>query len=186
MRILVAYDSAHGSTRDIAYRIAASLRTLGLRAEAGSTRDVRSVRGFDAFVLGSAVHAGEWLPGVTAFLRANAPRFDGRPVWLFDVGLAPAMGGTYPSHTRFPEAVAHTVAETEVRDYHRFAGAIAKGDLSWTGRLSFRRAGGRYGDFRDWHEIDAWAARIGRALDRDASDIGGSHVAQQDRGRHDA
>ena len=69
MKVLVAYASGHGSTAEVAQRIGGELKTRGLNTVISPVQDVGSVDGFDAFVLGSAVHAGTWLPEMISFLK---------------------------------------------------------------------------------------------------------------------
>ena len=59
-RVLVAYGSKHGSTAEIAEAIAATLREAGLQADCVKAGDVRSLEGYDAVVLGSAVYMRRW------------------------------------------------------------------------------------------------------------------------------
>jgi len=61
MHILVAYASRHGATQGIAERIAETLRSAGLDAEALPVASVKSVAGYDAFVIGSAAYMFRWL-----------------------------------------------------------------------------------------------------------------------------
>jgi menaquinone-dependent protoporphyrinogen oxidase len=50
------------------------------------------------------------------------------------------------------------------REYRVFAGAIERHQWQLPSRLFFRAFGGRFGDNRDWSEIDAWAESIARTL----------------------
>ncbi|HEY6634836.1 MAG TPA: flavodoxin domain-containing protein, partial [Acidimicrobiia bacterium] len=60
-RVLVAASSKHGSTEEIAHRIADTIAAEGHDVkETAARRDV-SIDGFDAIVLGSAVYAGKWM-----------------------------------------------------------------------------------------------------------------------------
>ncbi|MGC0418128.1 flavodoxin domain-containing protein [Embleya sp. AB8] len=164
MNILVTYASAHGSTRGVAHRIGDRLRGHGLSVRVEPVSGVEDLSGFDACVLGSAIHGGSWLPAAVAFADERRAEFGDRPVWLFDVGLARAIGGGFERHAGTPESVTALSAVAQVRNYHRFAGALARSDLPRSGRLFFRLARGRYGDFRDWAEIEAWADTIADAL----------------------
>ena len=61
MRVLVAYASRHGATQGIAERIAETLRAAGIDAKAQPVASVKSVAGYDAFVIGSAAYLFHWL-----------------------------------------------------------------------------------------------------------------------------
>jgi menaquinone-dependent protoporphyrinogen IX oxidase len=59
MNVLVAYATHHGSTREIAERIAGVLGDRGLDVGVEPVDRVRDVRRFDAFVVGSALRMAE-------------------------------------------------------------------------------------------------------------------------------
>lgn len=44
--------------------------------------------------------------------------------------------------------------------------AMSKDHLTPRGRAKFRLMGGRYGDFRNWEEIDSWASAVAEDLRR--------------------
>ncbi|MGE5597469.1 MAG: hypothetical protein ACM3S1_15690 [Hyphomicrobiales bacterium] len=48
----------------------------------------------------------------------------------------------------------------DARGHRAFAGVISPGDWGSAGALFLKLTRGRYGDFRDWHDIDAWADMI--------------------------
>jgi menaquinone-dependent protoporphyrinogen oxidase len=165
--VLVAYASAHGSTREIAERIAARLRSRGVSAEAACVDSVASLDGYRAAVVGSAVHDRGWLPGAARFLERNTDGLLQRPVWLFAVGMPAALA----------RPLRRPLAAVEARQlFRRFAGLHPRGTRLFSGvvdpgqfsqrvsRIALRAMGGRYGDFRDWPAIEAWADEIAAAL----------------------
>lgn len=164
MVVLVGYASEHGSTQGIAERIAARLE------ERGHTVDVRSLaeapRGddYEAAVLGSAVHNGSWLPEASEYVRATTGPLGRMPVWLFSVGLARVIGGWFEKHVQEPETVAQLRTSTPIREHRFLKGALSREHLPRLGRAVYRIMGGRYGDFRDWTEVDAWAEEIASDL----------------------
>ncbi|MGY1737530.1 flavodoxin domain-containing protein [Geodermatophilus sp. SYSU D00684] len=167
-RVLVCYASATGSTRGIAERIAdrirSDLRGRGLAdaqvvcRPAGPDVDPH---GFDALVVGSAVHDMAWLPAATSFLgRASGAA---APVWVFSVG------GSEPRDPLTRRLVARERARIErtlpagfaPRDHRVFGGIVVLSGAPVWGRLSWRLVGGRPRlDHRDWPAIEAWAAGI--------------------------
>src|SRR3954471_6942076 len=86
MNILVAYASKYGSTKEIAERIALELTSSGCVAETASVTAELDLGKYDAFVIGSAVFYGRWMPEAVDFVRRNAVLFNTRPVWLFSSG----------------------------------------------------------------------------------------------------
>ncbi|MER7172153.1 flavodoxin domain-containing protein [Streptomyces mesophilus] len=166
MNVLVGYATAHGSTRDIAGCIAERLCTAGLKAEARPMCEVDDADAYDAFVLGSAVHGQAWLPQAGDFLRAHADLLRFCPVWLFSVGMPDALRGPWKPLARAEEPVILASLPEHIphRDHRLLSGVIRPGHLPLTGRLVFRLMGLRYGDLRDWPQIEAWADGIGQEL----------------------
>lgn len=68
-RILVAYGTKYGATAEIAERIGAALRDAGADAEVRRAREVRSLDGYDAVVLGSGVYMARWRRDALRLLR---------------------------------------------------------------------------------------------------------------------
>ena len=79
--------------------------------------------------------------------------------------VSPSLARFLRSRTPLPRAVQHLAAVADLRGHRFFAGAIAQGDWPGLGRVVFRLMGGRYGDARDWPDIDAWAHAIARELE---------------------
>jgi menaquinone-dependent protoporphyrinogen oxidase len=63
-----------------------------------------------------------------------------------------------------PKLLAQFEGVIEPVAHHLFSGVIAPGHLPRTGRLFFRVIGGRYGDYRNWSEIETWARQIAAAM----------------------
>jgi len=166
MTVLVAYASAQGSTKGVAEEVARRLSAAGLSVDVRPADEVTHTAGYDAVVLGSAIHDRRWLRAAVNLLnelRKKPPR----PVWLFSVctvGETTSFLG--PRATRWarrarklPPGIAEAAAP------HRFfAGVIERSHWNAWGRLFFAATGGRYGDRRDWADIDAWADGIVAAL----------------------
>ena len=173
MKVLVVYASVHGSTREIAERIAARIRDDGGDASASATADVVDLGVADAVVLGSAVHDRTWLPEADDFARRFHAELRSRPLWLFSVGMLGDEGSALGTRvTRWlrtfeiqPAAVSELRAELPVRGHHSFAGVIAPEHLPRRGRAVFRAMGGHFGDHRDWSAVDVWADSIARQLE---------------------
>lgn len=91
MRILVTYATCHGSTAQIARRIASRLESPADAVECRAMSEVSDLSGYEAIVAGSAIHDQEWLAEATAFLSQFSRNLDGMPVWLFSVGMPAAL-----------------------------------------------------------------------------------------------
>lgn len=172
MRVLVAYASAYSSTKGIAERIGERLAAAGADVDIRGVDDVEGIEGYDAVVLGSAVHGGAWLPDAAAFAHASAAALAARPVWLFSVSSVGDTSAFFgPRVARFMRRARHETKETgawrqafEPRGHRNFAGAIVRSHWGRLANLFFRVFGGSYGDHRDWFDIDAWADGIALKL----------------------
>jgi menaquinone-dependent protoporphyrinogen oxidase len=162
MKVLVTYASPHGSTRGIAERIGARLGERGLTVDCQPMHDVAAVTGYDVVIAGSAIHNGAWLPEAIGFVAANATQLAGKRVWLFSVGMPGALARPLQAWAmrEGPKAIAPLQKLVPVEDSRLFSGVVSKHQFPMVSRLILRAMGGRYGDFRDWVEIDAWAGTI--------------------------
>jgi menaquinone-dependent protoporphyrinogen oxidase len=166
MNVLVAVASRYGSTRGIGKAIADKLRVAGYAVDLRDAGEAVIVESYDAVVLGSAIYNQAWIVGATEFARRERAALAERPAWLFSVG-AISSDQDWPLGAiarQEPKEIAILLAATRPRDYHVFAGAVAPEHLSFVGRLFFKVLKGRYGDYRDWREIGAWAEHIAREL----------------------
>jgi menaquinone-dependent protoporphyrinogen oxidase len=167
MRVIVGYGSSQGSTAQIAERIAEILR------DSGNTVDVRPVQKIDrpgdyeAAVLGSALHNQAWLPEAAAFLHTHAPVLAGRPVWLFSVGMSDGLPKPIRGMARSGQEkrIAQSLrGDVQPRGHRLFSGVCQPWQLPRAGRILFRAAGGRFGDYRDWPAIESWARDIAQDI----------------------
>jgi menaquinone-dependent protoporphyrinogen oxidase len=178
MNVLVAYASKYGATRDIAERLADRLRAAGLEAQAQPVTTVGDLSGYGAFVIGSAAYLGHWLKDATAFVRRNGALLASQPTWLFSSGPL----GTEPTDAQGrdlrlpaePKEFAELKETIKPIGSRVFFGALDPGTLGFRDRAMRALPAGRAlfpeGDFRDWPDIDAWAAAI--AVELTAAPVG--------------
>jgi menaquinone-dependent protoporphyrinogen oxidase len=164
MRILVSTASRHGSTTEVATRIARTLRA-GLPADTVvdelAAAEVGDPASYDAVVLGSAVYLGRWLDDarkLTERIAAQAPR----PVWLFSVGPI----GDPPKPAEEPAAIGDLVRVTQARGHRLFAGRLDRYQLGLGEKAVVMALRVADGDFRDFDAIDAWGTQIATDLSR--------------------
>jgi menaquinone-dependent protoporphyrinogen oxidase len=165
MNVLVSAASKEGATTEIAEAIAQTLRERGLETTVSAPERVEDVRGYDTFVIGSAVYMGHWLEPASDLVRRLGPAVSDRPVWLFSSGpvgdptrkLVQQMGAD-------PVELPALLAQTKAREHRMFAGKLVKEHVSRAQRISLSIFRGFEGDFRNWTEIDRWASQIADAL----------------------
>lgn len=157
-RVLVAYASKLGSTREIAEVLAEELAAAGHEAFARSVRDVRDLDGCDALVLGSALYAAHWQRDARRFVTRHRAAMATRPVWLFSSGpLDAALGRANLPISPHAAEVTEGVAAV---DHRTFGGRLAP-DADVDPRVLATHP---IGDFRDWDAIRGYAREIAAAL----------------------
>jgi menaquinone-dependent protoporphyrinogen oxidase len=168
MVVLVAHASAHGSTEEIARRIAARLEERGLAVDLRPVTHIDKLSGYEGVVIGSAVHDRAWLPIAERQLRRHLAELARRPVWLFSVGMPDAVARPFRKLAMSEERRigGPLRALVRARDHRLFSGVIRPEQLPGArSRLLFSILRCRYGDFRDWDRIEAWADQIATELD---------------------
>jgi menaquinone-dependent protoporphyrinogen oxidase len=160
MKVLVTAATKHGATGEIAQAIGDALRDQGLDPTVLPPERVDTVDGYDAVVLGSAVYAGHWLKPARQLVDRCGGALAARPVWLFSSGPV----GTPPKPEEDPVDVADVLAATSARGHRVFAGKLVRKQLSFPERAIVSALRVPDGDFRDWPEINGWAAGIAKAL----------------------
>ena len=155
--VVVAAASRHGSTAEIADRLASRLRAA-LPAHwtvcSSDPGNAWSLAEADAVVLGSAIYFGRWLRPARRALQ----RIDNRDhVWLFSSGPVAATDET-DQRTELGRSAHHPHAT--------FGGCLDPSRLTRLERLVTRLVHAAAGDHRDWSAIDAWADGIADELTR--------------------
>lgn len=157
--MLVAYASKHGSTREIAEAIAATLRNEGLTAHALPAATVRRLDDHDAVVLGSGLYSATWLRDANRFVRTHLDALRVRPVWLFSSG--PLDRSADLADIPMTPHVAAVTGPIGIRGHRTFGGQLREDTPGVDAAIL---ATHRIGDFRDWSAIAAWARSIAAVL----------------------
>ena len=167
MVVLVVYASRFGATRTIAERIGVRLREHGHQVIVHEADRPIDAAIYDAVVVGSAVYNRAWLPAAAEFVRRNLDALAGRPVWVFSVGglRTPGRWGRIGAR-KYPQKIRGFTGYVLPRDYRYFSGEFYRERIGFFDALIWRAFGGRFGDFRNWQDVDAWANWIAGALMR--------------------
>lgn len=167
-RVLVAHGSKHGSTAEIADRIAATLRAEGLQVDVARARDVRELSPYSAVVLGSAVYMGRWRPEALRLLRRHRRELAHRAVWLFSSGPVGEDKGEMddPKGRRLlePPKVLKLAGEIGARGHTVFGGRLTADARGFLMRRMAAATPPEHRDRRDWAAIEAWARRVAADL----------------------
>jgi menaquinone-dependent protoporphyrinogen oxidase len=152
--ILVAYATKHGSTREVAESIAATLEEQDLDVEARPAADVDDVSRYDGVVVGGSLYLGRWHPDALGFLRREREALATRPVAVF------AMG---PRTTEAKDVAGARAqldgALAKLTGVDPFAVTVFGGVLD-PGKLRFPLNRLPASDARDWGAIRGWAAGL--------------------------
>jgi len=158
--VLVVAASKHGSTLEIAADIGERIRVRGHDVDVVEPHQVGDAFDFDAYVIGSGVYAGHWLPDALDLIERLAPHLDGRPVWLFSSGPL----GDPPKPVEDPKHIDALIELTHAEGHKIFPGRLDKECLSLGERTVVKMLRAPAGDFRDWGTIRRWATLIGKKL----------------------
>ena len=172
--VLVAYDTIHGSTAEVAAAIGQQLCALGFAVDVRLVTHVDEVSRYDGVIIGSALYRFSLLRDALVFIRRNRTTLAQVPVALFVVGASmsedtpEARDGAMrwfvdPVLARFPELDPVSVG--------LFGGAVdfTTNRYTFFERFVLRILGLVLGfqdtaDWRDWQAIDQWAAEVGALL----------------------
>ena len=165
-RILVSAGSKHGSTTEIAERIAAVLTERGHDVDIMPPHSVTDLSGYEAVVLGSAVYAGHWVASAKDLAHRIADLSPHPETWIFSSGPL----GEPPKPEEDPVDVAPILEVTSAREHRVFSGKIDKTKLSFGERAIVVAVRAPEGDFRDWNEIESWATEIADRLVKEVSE----------------
>ena len=86
VNVQVAYASTHGSTREVAEAVTATLRGHELTVDLQPARDVRTLEGYHAVVLGAPLYMFHLHKDALRFLSRNQKALTGLPVAVFAGG----------------------------------------------------------------------------------------------------
>jgi menaquinone-dependent protoporphyrinogen oxidase len=157
-RVLVAYATKRGSTREVAEQIATTLQEQRLRVDLRAAADCRELHEYRAVVLGGALYMGRWHRDARAFLKRHADALQTRPIALFALGpLRLDEKSVRGSRQQLDRAL------KRFRDLDPFAVAIFGGVID-PAKLRFPFNRMQPGDARDWDAIRAWARDLAARL----------------------
>jgi menaquinone-dependent protoporphyrinogen oxidase len=161
-RVLIAYASATGSTIDIAAEIGSTLGERGFSVDVRPLKENPPLDGYQAALVGSPVHGGNWMPEAVEFVQENQAGLEHILAALFTVHLG--HQGNDEASQKGRQAYLDKVrplvpAVTEGYFAGRFdQHSVAMGAPAWMARLTPTI------DFRDWEAIRAWASDLATVL----------------------
>jgi menaquinone-dependent protoporphyrinogen oxidase len=158
--VLVGYATRYGSTQEVAEAVAAVLREGGLEVDVQPVKNVRTLAGYKAVVLGAPLFMFHWHKDALNFLSRHQKALTERPVAIF------ALGPVHDPHDEQEWKDSRTHLDKELAKF------------PWLKPAALKIFGGKYdptklgfplklfagaepaSDIRDWTAIRTWAAEL--------------------------
>jgi menaquinone-dependent protoporphyrinogen oxidase len=157
--VLVAYGSERGGTREIAAVIEEVLLNEGVDADLADATQVESIAEYDAVIVGGALYMNRWHRDARRFIKRHAAALRARPVWMFSSGPLDATANERPVAPT--HSVEHLADLIDARDHVTFGGRL---EPDAKGFPASAMAKHHAGDWREWHQIRAWATALAHTL----------------------
>jgi menaquinone-dependent protoporphyrinogen oxidase len=163
-RVLVAFATYYGSTQEVAEAVAAALREGGVEVDLRLLREVRTLAGYSAVVLGAPLAMHRWHKDALGFLSRHRQALLQLPVAVF------ALGPVHDPHDTQEWQDSRAQLDTELARY------------SWFKPVALEMFGGKFdpallrfplnklagpapaSDIRDWKAIRGWAGNLATML----------------------
>ncbi len=158
-KLLVAYASVCGSTKEVAQAVTSDLIRRGYSVDLAPAEKVAGLSGYHAIVVGSAVRFGKWLPESTAFVKKYQADLKRLPTAFFSVhGLNTGSDeASRKARLGYTEPI-RAMVQPGVEAF--FAGKMDIARLSFGVRMICRVMKARNADLRNWPAIHSWAETL--------------------------
>jgi menaquinone-dependent protoporphyrinogen oxidase len=160
-KVLVAYGSKYGSTKQIAEKVGEVLKQEGLDADVISGDKVKDISGYKDIIAGAAVYMGMARKEVKNLLNQNTAALKSKRVWFFYSGpsgkgdpVELVKGAIVPQNLK---QIFEVIKPKETVVFH---GNLDPNRMKGLEKWIVKRVGGDTGDFRDWNMITAWARKV--------------------------
>jgi menaquinone-dependent protoporphyrinogen oxidase len=156
-RILVAYATRAGSTREVAAYIGDELRRDGYVVDVLDARDVHNIDLYTTVILGSGIRAGHLLPEAVQFAKRFRSDLQSLPTAYFVVCMT--MKDDTPQNRETVEGYLKPLIDIRTPfSTGLFAGVMDPERLGFIWRQLMRNV--ERGDYRKWDAIRAWANEL--------------------------
>lgn len=164
-KILVAYASYAGSTKEVAEAIGETLAGDSAPVDVLRMRDVKDLSPYRAVVAGSAIQGQKWLPEGMQFVQTHRAELNQKPLAAFLVCITLGMKNAANYRQGVSEWMQPVRALARPVSEGLFAGKMDLNKLPWNletakVRLAVKMGALPDGDHRDWQAIRAWAESL--------------------------
>lgn len=170
-KILFAYATQKGSTAEVADFMAKQLREDGFDVTLVNVAESSpSVTSFDAFIFGTPIYKGVWMPEMIKYIHTNLGDLGDKPVfgWVTCIRVLEVGGYDHVMSNYMEETL---LDRMNLQGMKVLAGRLILEHVDWEERWTLalhydgRVAPDNYdADFRDWEVIRAWTSKISHDL----------------------
>lgn len=161
-KVLIAYFTKTGTTREIALEIEKTLKEAGTEARALPLSEAAGFSGYDAVILGAPINGMRWVPEAASFVEARRNALRSLPVAVFAVSYM--YGAARPAWNRAIEKSLRAAAEAAgARISAIFPGRVGS-PLPGFARLLFGVPRDLAADRVDREAVRTWARELPKAL----------------------
>jgi menaquinone-dependent protoporphyrinogen oxidase len=162
--VLVTYATRYGSTQEVAEAVAATLRERGLEVDIQPMPEVRTLEGYDAVVLGTAIYMFRLHKDARRFLSRHREALTQRPIAMFALGPFHDDQKEWEAvRTQLDKELAKFPLLTPVA-HQVFGGKFDPAKLRFPWNLVPALKKLPASDIRDWAAIRAWASNLAAKL----------------------
>ena len=176
-KILVAFATMSGTTRESAEAIGEELRRSGNEVHVKHVREVRSVEGYTAAVVGTPVMGGFLNWGCTRFLKRNRTALGTMPVACFVAcgAMSDPTDENKATARKYVDKMRNVAPAIEPVDTVAFGGALKADGPDFERANPFLKfiipkLASEFKDGRDFDAIRAWARGLSEKLSRDTKE----------------
>jgi len=155
-KVLVAYATKTGSTREVAERVGERLRGKGAEVEVRPAAEVKSLDGYDAVVFGGALYMFRLVGEGRRFLARSRKKLADLPFAAFGMGPIEDTEEQFTDARRHLDKTLDKLQGVTPKDVVIFGGALDPAKL----KFPFNNPAMKsmpVSDLRDWKTIEAWA-----------------------------
>jgi len=154
-KVLVAYASKQGSTKEVAKSIAETLKHEDIDAVAVSIDSVASVAEYDGVIIGAPINGMRWRQDAVDFVGIHQSELQDKTVAYFSLSYTAVLGRKMWKK-QIAKAFDSVIKQTEPVQTATFGGRVDD-ELPSVVRFVFGVPKDTPKDQRDWEQIGAWA-----------------------------
>jgi menaquinone-dependent protoporphyrinogen oxidase len=161
-KVLVAYATRYGSTKDIAETVSNTIRNMGIETDCMNINTINpeNLSDYDAFFVGSPLQLGKWLPEAKEFMQFRRDILNKKPVFIFTCGIT-IKDKTEHILKKAEFSIYEFSEYIKINEKGFFPGKLTVSDLNESDSQIVRLAGVGEGDFTDIESVILWTEEIG-------------------------